>query len=332
MAWMRQMADRRIFAVYEIVKTAGTVAMNALRIAFFLVIFSARAFAAETELECRPRDQSGKDPIVKISILKEGPKWSVIHRSRGGAIFNRSSQHEMFQTLQLGNTSWVGINKKNKNLSMSGSIRIASGHIIYEEIPLIADSNQPSTINNLGDCSPIVANAQNFSQPQLFGPPLAAPAPPPPSPPLPSRAEIERQRALEAIEAARRIAEERKLKGEKDRQIAAADQSRIILRTRLEACIDREALPLISTGEATEAIAKASLIICQNETDAFQKAVRELNTAKYGSDGDQFTLHQTLHDSVVARIMKMKSDLVKDAINKELSKQPPPRRQELPPV
>jgi hypothetical protein len=132
-----------------------------------------------------------------------------------------------------------------------------------------------------------------------------------------TRAEIARledQRKADAARIATERAEaEAKEKAARAEKVAGAERVRDIVRDRAMACIGRQALPMLVTDEKAEIVAKAAMLFCESEVNAFTAAVIDVLAARGEAGNEQairIAAKKRVEEIATAHIIRAKAELI----------------------
>ena len=82
--------------------------------------------ARAVELTCRPPHtsvgQEAVEDIASTSVHHKSAGWLVLHKLTNGLIIERSEEYNLEDTSSKTETSWTGIDRRNPNLKMKGTI------------------------------------------------------------------------------------------------------------------------------------------------------------------------------------------------------------------
>jgi hypothetical protein len=152
----------------------------------FGVLVSAVAANAETSLtlDCKPNaeTQVSKDPIVNVSVSRQGHDWHVTYIAKSGSQYERSVQYWLNDTSTIDSPSWSGTLTGRPYLTMIGRLfhdgdnytyveslyddRVGNIMVMQSQAKCIASQTAPS----------VEPPSQLTAQP---APPSAAPSPQP---------------------------------------------------------------------------------------------------------------------------------------------------------
>ena len=185
---------------------------------------------------------------VEVTLRTNGNFASVVYRAANGASYDRSQQYYAENTLRDGKIYWIGTLRIRRNIGMVGSLYRDNGHLFYEET--VHDYLQGGRV-----VSEIVSVCDEPSSPNT------------------SAASLQRQddeeRAAQARADADRLGAERKDQEARTEKVAVLEKSRDLIRDKLLGCIGREGASMVLTDEKAEVVAKAAMIFCQSDVDAW---------------------------------------------------------------
>jgi hypothetical protein len=263
-----------------------------------LAIFFIAPVTAQTTLYCVPNEPRLTAPdrlvSVEIKLLPNGEFNSVLYRAANGAAYDRGDQYSAKNTFYNGRRLWIGTLKINHNVGMMGSLYHDSGRLIYVET--VHDNKQGGKVVSqvVSVCDePPFRNAE--------------------APPLPGQADA--LRAAQARAETDRLIAERKEQEARTEKVSILEKSRDLIREKMLGCIGREGASMVLTDEKAEVVAKASMIFCQADVDAWIRSSIEIASTQGGQPADQQTLHEAMEktalDVITAYVVKARGEIIR---------------------
>ena len=115
------------------------------------------------------------------------------------------------------------------------------------------------------------------------------------------------------------------------------EKSRDLIRDKLLECIAREGASMVLTDEKAEVVAKAAMIFCQDDVDAWIRSSMEIASTKDGQPTDLQAQHEAIAkaalDVITAYVVKARGELIRKNLDPTAppaakpspdAKQPPP--------
>jgi hypothetical protein len=255
------------------------------------------AQASALSLACSPIPgptvSSGSDPVVRSTVVYDSGRWSILHFLQSGTIIDRRGQYSLLDTSTPSLISWEGVLHLRPNIAMKGYLLQAGGSIIYQEVIYDAKRGRDPVAIIRNNCAFMAAH-----QPALDA--SAA-----------LQAEADRQATANAVAA--RIDAENKLRTAQAEKVALLEKSANVVRDRLFQCVAQEAAPMLLTDETSEVVAKSAIVLCNQDSQAFEQIVIEETQAKGGSSGERGPLREyaekALQDLVTAHVVKARGEM-----------------------
>jgi hypothetical protein len=131
------------------------------------------------------------------------------------------------------------------------------------------------------------------------------------------------ERAVKARAEADRLEAERRDQEARTENVAVLEKSRDLIRDKLLGCIGREGASMVLTDEKAEVVAKAAMIFCQTDVDAWVRSSMEIASAQDGEQSNLQALHEAIEksalDVITAYVVKARGELIR----KNLDTTPP---------
>ena len=236
--------------------------------------------AAETTLFCVPNEPrvaaSDRLVSVEVTLRTNGNFASVVYRAANGASYDRSQQ------------------RIRRNIGMVGSLYRDNGHLFYEETvhDYLQGGKVVSEIVSVCD-EPVSPNANAASL----------------------QRQNDEERAAQARADADRLDAERRDQEARIEKVAVLEKSRDLIRDKLLGCIGREGASMVLTDEKAEVVAKAAMIFCQADVDAWVRSSMEIASAQDGQPSNLQALHEaiekTAFDVITAYVVKARGELIR---------------------
>jgi hypothetical protein len=272
-------------------------------IPFVLCAFSSAV--AETTLYCVPNEPRVAAPdrlvSVAVNLRTNGNFASVVYRAANGASYDRSQQYYAENTLRDGKIYWIGTLRIRHNIGRVGSLYRDNGQLFYEET--FHDYLQGGKV-----VSEIVSVCNDPSSPNT------------------SAASLQRQndeeRAAQARADADRLDAERRDQEARIEKVAVLEKSRDLIRDKLLGCIGREGASMVLTDEKAEVVAKAAMIFCQTDVDAWVRSSMEIGSTQDGQPPNPQAQHEAIEkaalDVITAYVVKARGELIRKNLNTTL--------------
>jgi hypothetical protein len=253
--------------------------------------------AAETTLFCVPNEPRVAAPdrlvSVEVTVRPNGDFASVVYRAANGASYDRSQQYYAENTLRDGKIYWIGTLRIRRNIGMVGSLYRDNGHLFYEET--VHDYLQGGKV-----VSEIVSVCDEPVSPN-------------------STASLQRQndeeRAAQAQADADRLDAERRDQEARTEKVAVLEKSRDLIRDKLLGCIGREGASMVLTDEKAEVVAKAAMIFCQDDVDAWIRSSMEIASTQDEQPSNLQAQHEAIEkaalDVITAYVVKARGELIR---------------------
>ena len=139
-----------------------------------------------------------------------------------------------------------------------------------------------------------------------------------------SAASLERQndeeRAAQARADADRLDAERRDQEAKTEKVAVLEKSRDLIRDKLLGCIGREGASMVLTDEKADVVAKAAMIFCQEDVDAWIRSSMEIASMQDGGQpSDAQAQHEAIEksalDVITAYVVKARGELIRKSLD-----------------
>jgi hypothetical protein len=269
-------------------------------IPFVLCAFSSAV--AETTLYCVPNEPRVVAPdrlvSVEVTLRTNGNFASVVYRAANGASYDRSQQYYAENTLRDGKIYWIGTLRIRRNIGMVGSLYRDNGHLFYDET--VHDYLQGGKV-----VSEIVSVCDEPSSPNTSAASL--------------RRQDDEERAAQARADADRLDAERKDQEARTEKVAVLEKSRDLIRDQLLGCIGREGASMVLTDEKAEVVAKAAMIFCQSDVDAWVRSSMEITSTQEGQPSNPQAQHEAIEktalDVITAYVVKARGELIRKSLD-----------------
>ena len=269
-------------------------------IPFVLCAFSSAV--AETTLYCVPNEPRVVAPdrlvSVEVTLRTNGNFASVVYRAANGASYDRSQQYYAENTLRDGKIYWIGTLRIRRNIGMVGSLYRDNGHLFYDET--VQDYLQGGKV-----VSEIVSVCDEPSSPNTSAASL--------------RRQDDEERAAQARADADRLDAERKDQEARTEKVAVLEKSRDLIRDQLLGCIGREGASMVLTDEKAEVVAKAAMIFCQSDVDAWVRSSVEITSTQEGQPSNPQAQHEAIEktalDVITAYVVKARGELIRKSLD-----------------
>jgi hypothetical protein len=269
-------------------------------IPFVLCAFSSAV--AETTLYCVPNEPRVVAPdrlvSVEVTLRTNGNFASVVYRAPNGASYDRSQQYYAENTLRDGKIYWIGTLRIRRNIGMVGSLYRDNGHLFYDET--VHDYLQGGKV-----VSEIVSVCDEPSSPNTSAASL--------------RRQDDEERAAQARADADRLDAERKDQEARTEKVAVLEKSRDLIRDQLLGCIGREGASMVLTDEKAEVVAKAAMIFCQSDVDAWVRSSMEITSTQEGQPSNPQAQHEAIEktalDVITAYVVKARGELIRKSLD-----------------
>jgi|HubBroStandDraft_6_1064221.scaffolds.fasta_scaffold208723_2 hypothetical protein len=269
-------------------------------IPFVLCAFSSAV--AETTLYCVPNEPRVVAPdrlvSVEVTLRTNGNFASVVYRAANGASYDRSQQYYAENTLRDGKIYWIGTLRIRRNIGMVGSLYRDNGHLFYDET--VHDYLQGGKV-----VSEIVSVCDEPSSPNTSAASL--------------RRQDDEERAAQAWADADRLDAERKDQEARTEKVAVLEKSRDLIRDQLLGCIGREGASMVLTDEKAEVVAKAAMIFCQSDVDAWVRSSMEITSTQEGQPSNPQAQHEAIEktalDVITAYVVKARGELIRKSLD-----------------
>ena len=272
-------------------------------IPFVLCAFSSAV--AETTLYCVPNEPRVAAPdrlvSVEVNLRTNGNFASVVYRAANGASYDRSQQYYAENTLRDGKIYWIGTLRIRHNIGMVGSLYRDNGQLFYEET--VHDYLQGGKV-----VSEIVSVCNDPSSPNTSASSL--------------QRQNDEERATQARADADRLDAERRDQEARIEKVAVLEKSRDLIRDKLLGCIGREGASMVLTDEKAEVVAKAAMIFCQTDVDAWVRSSMEIGSTQDGQPPNPQAQHEAIEkaalDVITAYVVKARGELIRKNLNPTL--------------
>jgi hypothetical protein len=252
--------------------------MRGILAAISFILCALEPAAAETTLFCVPNEPrvaaSDRLVSVEVTLRTNGNFASVVYRAANGASYDRSQQYYAENTLRDGKVYWIGTLRIRRNIGMVGSLYRDNGHLFYEETvhDYLQGGKVVSEIVSVCD-EPVSPNAPSLQR------------------------QNDEERAAQARADADRLDAERRDQEARIEKVAVLEKSRDLIRDKLLGCIGSEGASMVLTDERAEVVAKAAMIFCQSNVDAWVRSSMEIASAQDGltlvqQRGDVLGVHE----------------------------------------
>jgi hypothetical protein len=265
---------------------------------FVLCVFDSAA--AET-LYCVPDEPrvaaSDRLVAVEVTVRPNGNFASVVYRAANGASYDRSKQYYAENTFRDGKIFWVGSLRGRRNIAMVGSLYRDNGHLFYQET--VHDYAQGGKVISqiVSTCEEPTQNAGAASL-QMHD---------------------DEERAAQARADADRLDAERRDHEARTEKVSVLEKSRDLIRDKLFGCIGREGASMVLTDEKAEVVAKAAMIFCQEDVDAWVRSSIEIASTQDGQPSNPQPLHEAIEksalDVITAYVVKARGELLRKNLN-----------------
>ena len=240
--------------------------MRGILAAIPFVLCTLSSATAETTLYCVPNEPrvAARDRLVSVEVTlrPNGDFASVVYRAANGASYDRSQQYNAENTLRDGKVYWTGTLRIRRNIGMVGSLYRDNGQLFYEET--VHDYLQGGRV-----VSEIVSVC-NEPPSQNAGSALL-------------QRQDDEERAAQARADADRLDAERREQEARTEKVAVLEKSRDLIRDKLLECIGREGASMVLTDEKADVVAKAAMIFCQTDVDAWIRSWMEISSTRRGN-------------------------------------------------
>jgi hypothetical protein len=276
--------------------------------AILFVLCTFESALAETTLYCVPNEPRVAAPdrlvSVEVTVRPNGDFASVVYRAANGASYDRSQQYSAENTRHDGKIFWIGTLRIRRNIGMVGSLYRDNGQLFYEET--VHDYLRGGKV-----VSQIVSSCEE------------------PAPQNTGVASVQRhddeERAAQARADADRLDAERQDHEARTEKVAVLEKSRDLIRDKLLGCIGREGASMVLTDERAEVVAKAAMIFCQDDVDAWVRSSMEITSTQDGQPSNPQRLREgiekTALDVITAYVVKARGELLRKNLNPTM---PPP--------
>ena len=269
-------------------------------IPFVLCAFSSAV--AETTLYCVPNEPRVVAPdrlvSVEVTLRTNGNFASVVYRAANGASYDRSQQYYAENTLRDGKIYWIGTLRIRRNIGMVGSLYRDNGQLFYDET--VHDYLHGGKV-----VSEIVSVCDEPSSPNTSASSL--------------RRQDDEERAAQARADADRLDAERRDQEARTEKVAVLEKSRDLIRDRLLGCIGREGASMVLTDEKAEVVAKAAMIFCQSDVDAWVRSSMEIASSQEGQPSNPQAQHEAIEktalDVITAYVVKARGELIRKSLD-----------------
>jgi hypothetical protein len=272
--------------------------MRGILAAISFILCALDPAAAETTLFCVPNEPrvaaSDRLVSVEVTLRTNGNFASVVYRAANGASYDRSQQYYAENTLRDGKVYWIGTLRIRRNIGMVGSLYRDNGHLFYEETvhDYLQGGKVVSEIVSICD-EPVSPNANAASL----------------------QRQNDEERAAQARADADRLDAERRDQEARIEKVAVLEKSRDLIRDKLLDCIGREGASMVLTDEKAEVVAKAAMIFCQTDVDAWIRSSMEIASAQDGEPSNLQALHEAIEksalDVITAYVVKARGELIR---------------------
>lgn len=270
-----------------------------------LALLSAAPASAQTAYYCVPNEPrvTARDRLVSVEIrvLPDGEFDTVVYGAGNGASYDRGSQYRATNTFYNGQYVWIGKLRINQNVGMVGAFHRLNGRLFYVET--VHDDHQGGKVISE------VVSVCNEPAPQ-------------PSNAGPLRTQSNEERAAQALAEADRLTEERKEQEARTEKVALLEKTRDLIRDKMFACVGREGASMVLTDEKAEVVAKAAMIFCHADVDAWVRSSMEIAAEQNGAAANPQGLRDAIEKSalevVTAYVVKARGEIIRKNIN------PPP--------
>ena len=229
---------------------------------------------------------------VEVTLRTNGNFASVVYRAANGASYDRSQQYYAENTLRDGKIYWIGTLRIRRNIGMVGSLYRDNGHLFYEE-----------TVHDYLQAGKVVSEIVSVCDEPV-------------SPNAPSlQRQNDEERAAQARADADRLDAERRDQEARIKKVAVLEKSRDLIRDKLLGCIGSEGASMVLTDERAEVVAKAAMIFCQADVDAWIRSSMEIASAQDGEPSNLQALREAIErsalDVITAYVVKARGELIR---------------------
>jgi hypothetical protein len=272
--------------------------MRGILAAILFVLWAVGSAAAQTTLYCVPNEPRVAAPdrlvSVEVTLRPSGDFASVVYRAANGATYDRSRQYHAENSFRDGRNFWIGTLRINRNVGMIGSLYRDNGRLVYLE-----------TVHDYLQGGKVVSQIAS-----VCDEPLSQPA---------GVASLQRQgdeeRAAQARADADRLNAETKDREARTETVALLEKSRDLIRDKLLACIGREGASMVLTDEKAEVVAKAAMVFCQADVDAWVRSSMEIASTQDGQPSNPQAQHEAIEkaalDVITAYVVKARGELIR---------------------
>ena len=127
------------------------------------------------------------------------------------------------------------------------------------------------------------------------------------------------QRAAQARAEADRLDAERRDQEARTEKVAVLEKSRDLIRDKLLECIGREGASMVLTDEKADVVAKAAMIFCQTDVDAWIRSSMEITSTQDGQPSNLQAQHEVIEkaalDVITAYVVKARGELIRKSLD-----------------
>jgi hypothetical protein len=270
--------------------------------AILFALCAVKSAAAETTLYCVPDEPRVVAPdrlvSVEVTVRPNGDFTSVVYRAANGASYDRGKQYYTENVFRDGRNYWIGTLRIHRNIGMIGSLYRDNGRLVYLET--VHDELQGGKVVSRIVSACNEPPSQNASAALL-------------------QRQDDEQRAAQARAEADRLDAERRDQVARTEKVAVLEKSRDLIRDKLLSCIGREGASMVLTDEKAEVVAKAAMIFCQTDVDAWIRSSMEIASAQDGQPSNPQAQHEEIEktalDVITAYVVKARGELIRKSLD-----------------
>jgi hypothetical protein len=276
--------------------------MRGTLITILFLVCTPGSALAETTLRCVPNEPRVAAPdrlvSVEVTVRPNGDFASVVYRAANGASYDRSEQYYAENKFRDGKIFWIGTLKIRRNIGMVGSLYRDNGHLFYEET--VHDFLRGGKIVSeiISACDEPASQSAGVASLQRHD---------------------DEDRAAQARADADRLDAERRDHEARTEKVAVLEKSRDLIRDKLLVCIGREGASMVLTDEKAEVVAKAAMIFCQDDVDAWVRSSMEIASTQSEQPSEPQRLHEAIEksalDVITAYVVKARGELLRKNLN-----------------
>jgi hypothetical protein len=276
--------------------------MRGILAAIPFIVCALESAAAETTLYCVPDEPRVVAPdrlvSVEVTVRPNGDFTSVVYRAANGASYDRGKQYYAENVFRDGRNYWIGTLRIHRNIGMAGSLYRDNGRLVYLET--VHDSFQSGKVVSQ------VVSVCDEPPSQNTGAALL-------------RRQDDEQRAAQARADAERLDAERRDQEARTEKVAVLEKSRDLIRDKLLECIGREGASMVLTDEKADVVAKAAMIFCQTDVDAWIRSSMEIASTQDGQPSNSEAQHEAVEkaalDVITAYVVKARGELIRKSLD-----------------